>query len=52
MLAAWFLLLLFVSLQMAYTFRPLLQSGPFHTGERGLFTEALGWGGAEGLRPR
>lgn len=41
MLALWFLLLVFVALQMAYYFRPLLLPGPFHKGERGLFIEAL-----------
>jgi hypothetical protein len=44
MLAAWFLLLLFVALQMAYYLRPLLLPGPFHSGERGLFIEALAKG--------
>jgi hypothetical protein len=42
MLALWLLLVLFVGLQMAYTFRPLILPGPFHSGERGLFTDALG----------
>ncbi len=41
-LLAWFTLVLFVGLQMAYTFRPLILPGPFHSGERGLFFE--GWG--------
>lgn len=41
-LVLWFLILLFVSLQMAYYFRPLILPGPFHTGERGLFIEMLG----------
>jgi hypothetical protein len=41
MLALWFLLVVFVALQMAYYFRPLLVPGPFHQGERGLFIEAL-----------
>lgn len=38
----WFLLVVFVALQMAYYFRPLLLPGPFHLGERGLFLEAFG----------
>ena len=37
----WFVLVLFVALQMAYYMRPLLVPGPFHLGERGLFLEAL-----------
>lgn len=41
MLAAWFVLVVFVALQMAYYFRPLLLPGPFHKGERGLFLDAL-----------
>jgi hypothetical protein len=41
MLAAWFLLVVFVALQMAYYFRPLLVPGPFHQGERGLFIDAF-----------
>jgi hypothetical protein len=44
-LASWCVLVLFVACQMAWTFRPLLLPGPegpvFHTGERGLFFEAL-----------
>jgi hypothetical protein len=45
-LAAWFAIVIFVALQMAWYFRPLLAPGPegpvFHTGQRGLFFEALG----------
>ena len=41
MLALWFLLVVFVALQMAYYFRPLLVPGPFHQGERGLFIDAF-----------
>lgn len=37
----WFVVVLFVALQMSYYFRPLLEPGPFHTGERGLFLEAF-----------
>lgn len=40
-LALWFLILLFVAVQMAWYFRPLILPGPFHTGERGLFLELL-----------
>lgn len=40
-LRLWFLIVLFVGLQMAYTFRPLIVPGPFHTGERGLFFEGI-----------
>ncbi|MBI2898620.1 MAG: hypothetical protein HYY17_00375 [Planctomycetes bacterium] len=39
----WFWIVLFVAFQMAYYFRPLVTPGPFHSGERGLFVEALGW---------
>jgi hypothetical protein len=45
MLGVWFLLVIFVALQMAYYFRPLLLPGPFHRGERGLFIDALAAGG-------
>ena len=38
----WSILVVFVGLQMAWWFRPLLVAGPFHTGERGLFLEFLG----------
>ena len=42
----WFVIVLFVALQMAYYFRPLLVPGEgavvFHTGERGLFFESIG----------
>lgn len=38
-LRAWYVIVLFVALQMAYVFRPLLVAGPFFTGERGLFWE-------------
>lgn len=41
-LRVWFLIVLFVALQMSYYFRPLLVPGPFHTGERGLFLEGIG----------
>lgn len=41
-LSGWFLLYLIVAAQMAYYLRPLLWPGPFWTGERGLFLEALG----------
>ncbi len=41
----WFMIVIFVALQMAWYFRPLLspgEEGPvFHTGQRGLFLEAL-----------
>ncbi len=40
-LYVWFLIVTFVSLQMAWFFRPLLVPGPFHAGERGLFFDAL-----------
>ena len=36
-LFAWFLILIFVGLQMAYFMRPLMEPGDFFTGERGLF---------------
>jgi len=38
----WSVIVLFVGLQMAYYFRPLLEPGPFWTAERGLFFEVLG----------
>ena len=38
----WFFIVLFVALQMAYYFRPLLIPGPFHSGQRGLFMEGVG----------
>lgn len=37
----WFGIVLFVALQMAWYFRPLLVPGPFHGGQRGLFLDAL-----------
>lgn len=40
-LRIWFLIVLFVALQMAYYFRPLLEYGPFLKGERGLFFEVF-----------
>lgn len=43
----WFLILLFVGLQMAYVLRPFLEPLPDHRfflGERGLFTESFGAG--------
>lgn len=43
----WFAIVLFVALQMAWYFRPLLLPGPFHGGQRGLFFEAFSlWAGA------
>lgn len=46
-LLVWFVIVLFVGLQMAYTFRPLFIPDPgvpilFHSGERGLFFEEIG----------
>lgn len=42
----WFAIVLFVALQMAWYFRPLLIPGPFHGGQRGLFFDALSlWAG-------
>lgn len=38
----WIVILFFVGLQMAHYLRPFLETGPFWTGERGLFFEALG----------
>lgn len=38
----WFLIVLVVAFQMAWYFRPLVEAGPFHSGERGLFLEAIG----------
>ena len=38
----WVLLFSIVGFQMAYYFRPLLEAGPFLTGERGLFLEFVG----------
>ncbi|MBI2921890.1 MAG: hypothetical protein HYY18_12460 [Planctomycetes bacterium] len=46
-LTVWVLVVLFVGLQMAYSFRPLISEGPFTTGERGLCFEALDPGSAE-----
>ncbi len=40
-LVMWSFLVIVVGLQMAYTFRPILVSGPLLSGERGLFMEAL-----------
>lgn len=40
-LRLWFVIVLFVGLQMAYSFRPFIVEGPFHTGERGLFVESI-----------
>lgn len=40
--AVWVILFIVVGCQMAYYLRPLLEPGPFFTGERGLFTEFLG----------
>jgi len=44
-LVVWFGIVILVALQMAWYFRPLLAPGPegpvFHTGQRGLFFEAL-----------
>ena len=42
LLVIWLVIVAFVGLQMAWYMRPLLEPGPFHTGERGLFIEALG----------
>ncbi len=43
----WFGIVVFVALQMAWYFRPLLLPGPFHSGQRGLFFEAFSlWTGA------
>ncbi|HLF95036.1 MAG TPA: hypothetical protein VJB14_16325 [Planctomycetota bacterium] len=50
-LLVWFVIVIFVALQMAYNFRPLFIPEPnapvlFHSGERGLFFEAFGrWRG-------
>jgi hypothetical protein len=40
-LRIWLLIVLFVGMQMAYHFRPLMIPGPFHTGERGLFFQGI-----------
>jgi hypothetical protein len=40
-LRLWFVIVIFVGLQMAYSFRPFIVPGPFHTGERGLFFEGV-----------
>lgn len=40
-LNGWFVLYLLLAVQMAYYLKPLLSPGPFFTGERGLFLEAL-----------
>jgi len=40
-LAAWSGLMVVVGLQVAHYLRPLMMPGPFFTGERGLFIEAL-----------
>jgi hypothetical protein len=37
----WSVLVLLVGAQMAWWFRPILLPGPFHTGQRGLFTDFL-----------
>ena len=41
LLIVWLVIVAFVGLQMAWYMRPLLEPGPFHTGEPGLFIEAL-----------
>jgi hypothetical protein len=47
LLLLWSTIALFVALQMAWYFRPLLVPGPFHSGQRGLFFDALSlWAGA------
>lgn len=40
-LFVWFLILIFVGLQMAYFVRPLMEPGDFLTGERGLFFDVI-----------
>ncbi len=46
LLLLWSGIALFVALQMAWYFRPLLVPGPFHSGQRGLFFDALSlWAG-------
>lgn len=44
LLFVWLVIVAFVGLQMAHYMRPLLEPGPFHTGERGLFIEVFGPG--------
>lgn len=39
--ALWVILFVIVGLQMAYHFRPLLETGEFYSGERGFFLEML-----------
>lgn len=41
-LNAWYALYLILAVQMSYYLRPLLSEGPFFTGERGVFTSAVG----------
>lgn len=41
-LGTWSVLVMLVGLQLAWLLRPILSAGPFWTGRRGLFVEALG----------
>lgn len=47
----WLAIVLGVAMQMAWYFRPLIEPGPFHTGERGMFLEALSVSGPPRISP-